>query len=695
MLAAKDEAYIRSIIGRELTPLEAGAFENLWSEHCSYRSTKKFLRTLPTTGENVIIGPGDDAAIVKFTDNIALALAMESHNHPSYISPYSGAATGVGGITRDVFSMGALPIGVQAPWYFGKISEEKTKWLLRNATAGAADYSNTINVPILSGYTMFDESFMGNPLINVVCFGILHPEKYMLGKASKAGSKLVLYGAKTGRDGLGGAAFASGDIAKDAADEGVPNTCVEGNPELEAGTILATLEMFEKDLIMACRDLGAAGLGGASSEMCINLGAKIHADKVPLRDENMNEVEILLAESQERMIAEVAPEKVSAVEDICKKYGQNFAVIGETTDDERYVVEFNGKVVCDLPIKLLAAGAPECDFETKAYDAQKPFTKPSGSLKELALKVLSHPDLSDNSMNAAQFNSQAQGRTYTITPFYSVLELDGIGCSMACGCNARHTYLNPYAGAANTVLELASHIASVGGTPLCALDNLNFGSPEKPEVMWQIEESTKGMGDMCRALHVPIVGGNVSLYNESDAYGTSIKPAPAVGMFGKGELIGWEWPDMNDKIAIVGITKDEFGGSVLDAVTGCNGKAPEVGDIKAVPIIRELVDKAQVSGCMAITRGGLLYALVNLAAQAEVVISGDALIKLFSETYGRFLVTFSEEHYLKESGLVYEIIGKINDSGKLVIKTDGEEVVFTQQELFTAGSTITKACRAR
>lgn len=695
MLAAKDEAYIRSVIGRELTPLEAAAFENLWSEHCSYRSTKKFLRTLPTMGDNVIVGPGDDAAVVKFTDAVSLAVAMESHNHPSYLNPYSGAATGVGGIARDVFSMGALPIGVQAPWYFGNLAEEKTRWLFRNATAGAADYSNGINVPALSEYLMFDESFMGNPLINVVCFGTLTSGRFMFGKAFKIGSKLILFGAATGRDGLGGAAFASGDIAKNAGDASVPNTCVEGNPELEARTIAATLEMFEKGVILACRDLGAAGLGGASSEMCINVGAVINADAVPLRDTQMNEVEIMLAESQERMIAEVREEKVAEAEEICTRYGLQFAVIGETTGNDRYVVTFRGKTVCNLPVQLLAAGATETEYPEKPYAAEKPFAALGESLQELARKVLAHPDLADNSMHATQFNAQAQGRTYCVTPFYSVLELDGLGCSSTCGCNSRHTYLNPYAGAANTVLELASHLASVGAVPLCALDNLNFGSPEKPEVMWQISECVKGMGDMCRALNVAIVGGNVSLYNESEACGTSIKPTPAVSMFGKGDLIGWEWPDAGDKIAVVGVTKEELGGSVLDAVTGCNGAAPAVGDLNAVPVIRDLVEKAQVSGCMAITRGGLLYALVNLAAQAKVEIKGDAVTKLFSETYGRFLVTFSEEHFLKETGVPYEIIGKITEDGKLTIKTDSEELVFTQQDLFVAGSTITKACRAR
>ncbi|MDE2522689.1 MAG: AIR synthase-related protein, partial [Methanocorpusculum sp.] len=398
MLAENDEVYIRSVLGRELTPLEAAAFENLWSEHCSYRSTRKFLRTLPTTGEDVIIGPGDDAAIVKFSDDAVLAIAMESHNHPSYINPYAGAATGVGGIIRDVISMGAQPVGIQAPWYFGNLAEERTKWLIRNATAGAADYSNTINVPVLSGYQMFDESFSGNPLINVVCFGMMKPNRFMFGKAFKPGWKLMLFGAKTGRDGLGGAAFASGDIAKEAGEEGAANTCVEGDPEIEANLIAATREMFERKTILACRDLGAAGLCGASSEMCVDVGARIFADAVPLGDTGMSVTEILLSESQERMLAEIHPDKVAEAEEVCARYGLSCAVVGETTGSDRFVVEFGGGVVCDLPIKLLAGGAPEREFPMRPYAAEMPFVRPEGSLRELVLAVLSHPDLADNSM---------------------------------------------------------------------------------------------------------------------------------------------------------------------------------------------------------------------------------------------------------------------------------------------------------
>lgn len=695
MLAQDDETYIRSVLGRDLTPLEAAAFENLWSEHCSYRSTRKFLRTLPSAGEGVIVGPGDDAAVVKFSDDTALVLAMESHNHPSYRNPYAGAATGVGGIVRDVISMGAQPIGVQAPWYFGNLADEKTRWLIRNATAGAADYCNTINVPALSGYQMFDESFSGNPLVNVVCFGVMKPRRFMFGKAFKTGWKLVLFGAATGRDGLGGAAFASGTISRDAGDEGGENPCAEGHPEIEAGLIAATRELFEKKTILACRDLGAAGLCGAAAEMCVDVGARIVADAVPVCETGMSATEILLSESQERMLAEVHPDKVAEAERVCAKYGLCCAVVGETTGGDRFVVEAGGEVVCDLPVRLLAGGAPEREFPERRYAAERPFVRPEGSLRDLVIRVLSHPDLADTSMHAAQFNVQAQGRTYAVTPFYSVLELEGAGLSLACGCNARHVFLSPYAGAANTVLELASHIVSVGGIPLCALDNLNFGSPENPEVMWQISESVKGMGDMCRALQIPVVGGNVSLYNGSEACGTEIKPAPAMAMFGKGDLIGWEWPDVGDSIAIVGETREELGGSVLDAVTGCGGAAPEVGSVASLAAVRELVERAQVSGSMAITRGGLLYALVNLAAQATVTIRGDAVTKLFSETYGRFLVTFSDEQFLRASGLAYEVIGKITADGKLTIRTEEGEVVLTQQDLFTAGSTITRACRAR
>jgi phosphoribosylformylglycinamidine synthase len=443
-----------------------------------------------------------------------------------------------------------------------------------------------------------------------------------------------------------------------------------------AGVIQATGKMIGNGIIQACRVPGETGLFGAVVAICESRGAEIDTG-----DGN----DALFSGSSCRVLAAVQPGKAADAAAVCRKYGLQSAAAGKVTGNDRLVARSCGSVVCDLPVSLFAEKSLICGFAPEAYDAQKPFAKPAGSLKDLALKVLSHPELADGSLNSAQFNTQAQGRTYTITPFYSVLELDGLGCSLVCGGNARHMYLNPYAGGANTILELASHLASVGGTPLCALGTLNFGSPES---LWQAEEAVKGMEDMCRALHVPSVSGTVS-------FRPGKNPAPAVSMLGRGDLIGWEWPDNNDMIAVVGVTQDDLGGSVLDAVTGCGGKAPEAGDIRAVPVIRDLVEKALVSGCMAVTRGGLLYALVNLAAQADVAIAGDPLMKLFSETCGRFLVTFSDEYHLKESGLPYEVIGRITAGGKLVIRTETEEVVLTQQELFTAGSTLTRACRAQ
>ena len=357
MVSAGDLAYLEEQLQRSLTPLEYACFENLWSEHCSYRSTKAFLKTLPTTGENVLLGPGDDAAIVKFSDDIALAIGMESHNHPSYVDPYDGAATGVGGIVRDIISMGAKPIALMDPLYFGPITDEKNRYLLEHVVQGIGDYGNCIGVPVVRGEVRFDERYSGNPLVNVVSVGIVDPEKYLTARVKKPGNRLVLYGASTGRDGLGGASFASRDLSEDAEAEDRP--CVQvGDPYTEKLLIDATLEMAATGKVISCRDLGAAGLAGASSEMSSSFGARIEADRVHLRESGMNEVEVMLAESQERMLMEVAEEDIPVLAAILDKFSLQWRDIGEVLEEKRYIVTFEGNVVCDLPIDLLVEGAP-------------------------------------------------------------------------------------------------------------------------------------------------------------------------------------------------------------------------------------------------------------------------------------------------------------------------------------------------
>ena len=376
MLSAQDLALLQRTLGRELTDVEIACFENLWSEHCSYRSTRPLLRTLPAEGSAVLLGPGDDAAIVRFSDTCALAIAMESHNHPSYVDPYNGAATGVGGIVRDVLSMGARPIALMDPLYLGTLEQEKNRYLFEQIVSGIADYGNCIGVPVVRGELVFDHSYSGNPLVNVVCVGIVDPDRYITARAKQPGNHLVLIGSSTGRDGLGGASFASRDRAEDAGAAGPLNVQV-GDPYTEKLLIDAILEMAESGKILSCRDLGAAGLAGASSEMASTWGAIIHADRVHLRETGMVPLEIMLAESQERMLVEVAPDDVPLVGRIAEKYDLGWSDVGEVISEHRYIVKFHGEVVADLPIDLLVGGAP-LSTRDKPYSAETPFVRPEG-----------------------------------------------------------------------------------------------------------------------------------------------------------------------------------------------------------------------------------------------------------------------------------------------------------------------------
>ncbi|MCP1714367.1 phosphoribosylformylglycinamidine synthase [Methanocalculus alkaliphilus] len=684
MLSSEDHMAICSQLGRDITPLEAAAFENLWSEHCSYRSTKALLRTLPTDGKNVIIGPGDDAAIVSFSEKVALAIGMESHNHPSYVDPYDGAATGVGGIVRDIISMGAKPIALMDPLCFGTLDSEKTKSLFEHVVSGIGDYGNCIGVPVVRGDLIFDESYRGNPLVNVVAVGMLDPENVITGRVKTPGNRLILYGARTGRDGLGGASFASRDLSEDAEAEDRPSVQV-GDPYIEKLLIDATMAMCSTGKIRACRDLGAAGFAGASSEMSSTLGARIIADNVPLRESGMNEVEIMLAESQERMLAEVAPEDVELIGSIAEKYDLAWADVGEVIAEPRYIVEFKGAVVCDLPIDLLVGGAPACDRGMQPYSLEKPFTRPDEDIRTLCLKVLAHPECAAKDWVFSQYDHDVQLRTVSLGPDAACIRLDGDGLYLTCGCNPRHIHLRPRDGTANAVLENVSNLACYGAEPICTVDCLNFASPVHPEINWQIAESIAGMGEMCRLLDAPIVGGNVSLYNESDEFDTQIKPTPMLGMIGKGEVIRRTPPKDGTILALIGTTKPEFGGSILDCITGCGGDAPEAGDPAIVVSIRNMVRSGGFAAVTDLSRGGLLTALAKIAPRCSVEIRGDPIGALFSESYARFLVAVNDRTILRD--LPHTILGTVGGDALTILAGD-ETIRLTDEDLARSASTI-------
>jgi phosphoribosylformylglycinamidine synthase II len=685
----EDLTHLRRELGRDLTDVEVACFENLWSEHCSYRSTKTLLRTLPTEGKDVILGPGDDAAVVRYSDDLAIVVGMESHNHPSYVDPYHGAATGVGGIVRDVVSMGGRPIALMDPLYFGTFGNEKNRYLFEHVVAGIGDYGNCIGVPVVRGEVVVDPTYQGNPLVNVICVGIVHPDRYLTAPAKKPGTHLVLVGSSTGRDGLGGASFASRDLSEDSEAEDRPSVQI-GDPYTEKLIIDALLEMAATGKVLSCKDLGAAGLAGASSEMSSSFGAIIHADRVHLREAGMTPPEIMLSESQERMLIEVDPRDVAAMAAIAEKYDLGWSDIGEVIPESRYIVRFKGKVVADLPIQLLTGDAPLCFWEKKPAQAKISFRKPAGTLKNLALSVLSHPEVAGKDWVTEQYDHDVQLRSVSLAGDAAVLRLGEGALVLSCGCNPRQIALAPYEGTANSLLENAANLAVFGSTPLCIVNCLNFASPVHPEIFWQIEQCVLGLGDMARRMRVPVVGGNVSLYNESDEFGTKILPTPSIGLLGKGEMRRWMKAPEGSALALVGESMPEFGGSVLDAVSGCGGEPPDIGDPGIVSAVRDLVAGGGCEAATDLSQGGLVAALAILAPSATVDLGPDDLTELFSESCGRFLLAVKDESRLK--GLPYRIIGEAGGDG-LRIRSGMQRLIIGLEELEHALSSLTRVMR--
>lgn len=711
MLPEEDLKIVRKELGREPTLVEQGCFLNLWSEHCSYRSSAPLLKTFTTTGENVIIGPGDDAAVIKFEDGYVLAIGMESHNHPSYVDPYNGAATGIGGIVRDIISMGARPIALMDPLYFGPLDTPKNLFLFEQIIKGIAGYGNCIGVPVVNGETFFDRKYSGNPLVNVVAVGLCREENIMTARSQKAGNKLILAGSSTGKDGLGGASFASRDLSESAEAEDRPSVQV-GDPYTEKLVIEMTLEAIEKGYVKSCKDLGAAGLCGASSELAAKggLGARIITDAVPQREPNMNAYEILLAESQERMLFEVATENVDAVLALADKYDLNGAVVGYLTDEPRYTVEFRGEIVADIPIGFLTGGAPTCEKTSVApasptEEGKKP--EKSENLKETFLKVLSSYNIASKEWIYRQYDHEVQLRTVVKPGEDSgVLRItDKKGIVLSCGCQPRATLLDPYSGGKTAIIENAMNLAVKGAEGLAIVNCLNFGNPDKPEIYWQFKNAILGLGDAARELSIPVVGGNVSLYNESDEFKTAILPTPSIGMIGKVDLETFLpsgfFAKSGDSIILIGETTAEMGGSEYYACLG----AQNAGKVPAVPknapaIIKaviEAVKSGKVSSAHDLSLGGIgaglarmcrnICAKVDLSEIAEM--QADEL--LFSEAPARALLATAEPEAVQEilKNVPHTVIGKVGGN-TLEIKGKDFEISLSQKEISEAYGSLTR-----
>ena len=639
---------IISIINRVPTFTELGIFSAMWNEHCSYKSSKKWLRTLPVEGPQVICGPGENAGIVDIGDEQALVFKMESHNHPSYIEPYQGAATGVGGILRDVFTMGARPIAVMNSLSFGEPSHYKTHQLVNGVVSGIGGYGNCFGVPTVGGETRFDSSYNGNCLVNAFAAGLVDKNKIFYSAASGIGMPVVYLGAKTGRDGVGGATMASAEF-DDQIEEKRPTVQV-GDPFTEKRLMEACLELMQTGAVISIQDMGAAGLTCSAVEMGDkgNLGISLDLEKVPTREPDMSAYEIMLSESQERMLMVLDPEKENIAKNIFDKWDLDFAIVGETISDDRFLIKLDGVVKADLPLKALAGNAPE-------YDRPWSEGPPVEELKDVVeinaidgLKALiSSANYSSKSWIYEQYDSQVMADTIERPGFGAgIVRVHGTEKSIAFTSDVTPRYVraNPFEGGKQAVAEAFRNLISVGARPLASTDNLNFGNPEKPEVMGQFVQAVKGISDAVRELNMPIVSGNVSLYNETD--GVSINPTPTIGAIG---LIGAQETPINGKAyegnmaVLVGETKGHLGQTALlqEVFNRSDGDAPKVNletEKKHGNFI--LTNRNLINACTDLSDGGLALAAFELAHRSEIgfEIYEESTAFLFGEDQARYLI---------------------------------------------------------
>jgi len=652
---------ILTLIGREPSITELGIFSAMWNEHCSYKSSKKWLRTLPTTGPRVIQGPGENAGVVDIGDGLAVVFKMESHNHPSFIEPYQGAATGVGGILRDVFTMGARPVAAMNALRFGEPDHPKTRHLVSGVVAGVGGYGNSFGVPTVGGEVNFHRGYNGNILVNAFAAGLASADAIFYSKASGVGLPVVYLGSKTGRDGMGGATMASATFEK-GSEEKRPTVQV-GDPFSEKLLLEACLELMATGAVIAIQDMGAAGLTCSAVEMGAkgDLGIELDLDQVPCREEGMTAYEMMLSESQERMLMVLRPEQEAEAEAIFRKWGLDFAIVGRTTDDLRFRVLHKGKVEADLPIKELGDEAPEYD---RPHVARPPRPALEASIPEPAdygealIRILNSPDMSSRRWVFEQYDTYIQGNSL-VRPGSDagVIRIEGTRKALAFSVDVtpRYCAADPFEGGKQAVAECWRNITAAGAEPLALTDNLNFGNPERPEIMGELVGAIRGIGEASRALAFPVVSGNVSLYNES--MGTSIPPTPAIGGVGLIEdatrfaTIAFKAP--GEPILLAGAPPawgTHLGQSVyLREILGREDGPPPPVDLanekRVGDFVRGLVRDGLATAVHDLSDGGLAVGLAEMAIAggigAEVNLLNDTppLPVLFGEDQGRYLVT--------------------------------------------------------
>lgn len=687
-MGLSDEEYAKvcDILGREPNFTEIGIFSVMWSEHCSYKHSKPFLTQFPTSGEHVLMGPGEGAGVVDIGDNQAVVFKVESHNHPSAVEPYQGAATGVGGIIRDIVSIGARPINLLNSLRFGELTEKQNRRLLRGVVAGIGGYGNCIGIPTTAGEIEFDDRYDGNPLVNAMCVGIIDHDMVQKGTAKGVGNSVIYVGLKTGRDGIHGATFASEELSEDSESKR-PSVQI-GDPFVGKKLMEATLEAITFDELVGIQDMGAAGLTSSSSEMAAKGGSGLHLrlEQVPTREQGISPYEMMLSETQERMLLVVEKGTEQKFLDLFDKHELDSAVIGEVTDTDRFVLTYEDEVFADIPVQPLSDEAPVYVLEGTSPEYNETKNDYSSvDVESVFDQLLQHPTIASKRYLYEQYDQQVGANTIVKPGLQaSVVRVEGTDKAIASTIDgeARYVFNNPYEGGKIVVAEAYRNLISVGATPLAMTDCLNYGSPEKKEIYQQLADSTKGMAEACEVLSTPVVSGNVSLYNETRE--TSIFPTPVVGMVGLIDDISYLNhfnPSVGDTLYVVGDTNDDFGGSQIEKLLygQVNHEFESIDlsqEVRKGESIKQAIREGVASHVQTVGKGGLLLTLAHISAHYQLGLQAKLSVtnaQLFSETQGRYIVIVKNGQSLNCDYAVE--IGKVTNDQQFKVTNEQSEIV--------------------